>query len=224
MKMNEQPIYIEWTGSAFGFVGRSIYQRALYPLKSFLQSMITDQMVIQKSGLLVAKMKTPGSFIDNVMQVMFGWKRAKLKEGVTGQVLQIGTDEDIETLNMQNLDKAFSTARTNVIKNIATACGMPASIIGQETLTEGFGEGAEDAKKEAAYLEYLREDMQSAYAFLDRIVMRKAWTSEFYDTLIPLYPRLKPYDTWLYECIHSFKATWPNILVERIQKKAKSKT
>ena len=222
VKMNEQPIYIEWTGSAFGFVGRSIYQRALYPLKTFLQTMITDQMVVQKSGLLVAKMQTPGNFIDNVMQTMFGWKRGKLKEGSTGQVLQIGIGEEIETLNMQNLDKAFSAARTNVIKNIATACGMPASIIGQETLTEGFGEGSEDAKKEASYLEYLREDMQPAYAFLDRVVMRKAWTPEFYDTLKPLYPRLKPYDTWLYECIHAFKTTWPNLLVEPDSEKSKT--
>lgn len=222
VKMNEQPIYIEWTGSAYGFVGRSVYQRALYPLKTFLQSMVTDQLVVQKCGLIVAKMKMPGSFINNVMQSMFGAKRAKIKEGVTGQVLQIGVDEQIETLNMQNLDKAFNTARMNVIKNIATACGMPASIIGQETMAEGFGEGSEDAKKEVAYLEYIREDMQPAYKFLDRIVMRKAWTREFYETLKTHYKELPPFETWLHDCIHSFKATWPNLLTEPDSEKSKT--
>lgn len=222
VKMNEQPIYIEWTGSAFGFVGRSVYQRALYPLKTFLQTMITDQMVVQKSGLLVAMMEGPGAIINRVMQNMFGAKRAKLKEGSTGQVLQIGVNEKIETLNMQNLDKAFNAARTNVIKNIATACGMPASIIGQETLTEGFGEGTEDAKKEVAYLEYLREDMQPAYDFLDRIVMRKAWTLDFYESLRKEYRGLKPYETWLHDCIHSFTATWPNLLTEPDSEKSKA--
>jgi len=33
--MNESPIYIDYVSSGFGFVGRSVYQRALFPLKSF---------------------------------------------------------------------------------------------------------------------------------------------------------------------------------------------
>ena len=43
--MNEDPIYIEYTSSAFGYTGRSVYPRALLPLKSFVQSMITDDLV-----------------------------------------------------------------------------------------------------------------------------------------------------------------------------------
>jgi hypothetical protein len=135
--------------------------------------MITDQMVVQKSGLVVYKAKAPGSFIDNLMQAFFGAKRSAIKQGVTGQVLSIELEEAIETLNMQNLDKAFMSARGNILKNIASAAGMPASIIMQETLTEGFGEGTEDAKKEAEYLDYIRSDMDPAYAFLDRICQRK---------------------------------------------------
>ena len=63
--MNEQPIYIEFTASAFGFVGRSVYQRALFPMRTLLQSLITDQYVTQKVGLLIAKMVTPGPVINN---------------------------------------------------------------------------------------------------------------------------------------------------------------
>jgi len=33
-----------YTQAAFGFVGRSVYQRPLYPLKSFVQTMITDDL------------------------------------------------------------------------------------------------------------------------------------------------------------------------------------
>ncbi|MGH7715520.1 MAG: anti-CBASS protein Acb1 family protein, partial [Vulcanimicrobiaceae bacterium] len=224
VKMHEQPLYIEWSPSAFGFVGRSVYQRPLYALKTFLQSMITDQMVTRKAGLLVAKMESPGSAIDNVMQAFFGLKRSKIKEGVTNEVLQVGIEESIETLNMQNLDKAASFARTNVLKNVATACGMPASLIAQETLTEGFGEGTEDAKKEAGYLDYVRLDMQPSYDFVDRIVMRKAWTQEFYETLFPDYPeyKTKPFHTSLHEWMRAFSATWPNLLVEPDSEKAKT--
>jgi len=224
VKMHEQPLYIEWSASAFGFVGRSIYQRALYPLKTFLQTMITDQMVTQKAGLLVAKMQTPGSFIDNVMQSMFGWKRGAIKTGVTGQVLQIGVEEEIETLNMMNLDKAAEFARNNVLKNIASAAGMPASIVNNETLTEGFGEGTEDAKKEARYLNYVREDAQPAYDFMDRIVMRKAWTPEFYEALKADYPEYKKveFETAIHDWMRAFKATWPNLLTEPDSEKSKT--
>jgi len=220
-KMNEQPIYIQWTPSAYGFVGRSVYQRALYPMKTFLQTMITDQMVTQKAGLLVAKMASPGSFIDNIMGTMFGWKRGTIKQGVTGQVLSIGVDESVETLNMMNLDKAAAFARSNALRNIASAAGMPASIVTKETLAEGFGEGSEDAKEKARYINFVREDMAPAYAFMDRIVQRKAWTPEFYETLKADYPELKPYETWLHECMHSFTAVWPNYLIEPDSEKSK---
>lgn len=223
-KLHEQALYIEWSSSAYGFVGRSIYQRALFPLKTFLQTQITDQMVTQKAGLLVYKATSPGSFIDNVMATMFGWKRGRIKAGVTGQVLQIGETEELETLNMQNLDKAAAFARDNCLKNIATAAGMPAAIVNNETLAEGFGEGTEDAKTIARFLDYIRQDMGPAYAFVDRIVQRKAWTPAFYESLGADYPeyREKPFDTAIHEWTSAFTAIWPNLLTEPDSEKAKN--
>lgn len=222
--LNEDPLYIEWSTSAFGFVGRSVYQRALFPMKTFVQTMVTDQMVTQKAGLLVAKMQTPGSFIDNVMQSMFGWKRTQIKAGVTNQVLSIGIEEGIETLNMMNLEGPARFARENCIKNIASAAGMPASIIAQETLTEGFGEGSEDAKKEASYLNDVREGMEPAYAFLDRLVQRIAWTKDFYAALSRDYPEYRSvaYETALHDWMRAFSASWPNVLIEPESEKAKA--
>jgi len=223
-KLNEDPIYIEWSNSAFGFVGRSVYQRALYPMKTFVQSMVTDQMVTQKAGLLVAKMKTPGSFIDGLMQSFFGWKRQQIKAGVTNQVLSIGLEEDVEALRLEHLEPAARFARENCIKNIASAAGMPASIIAQETLTEGFGEGSEDAKKEASYLNDVREELEPVYAFMDRLVQRIAWTEEFYRSLHADYPeyRRMPFATALHDWQRLFRATWPNILIEPESEKAKA--
>ncbi len=221
-KMNEQPIFIEWSNTAFGFVGRSVYQRALYPMKSFLQSLITDQMVVQKAGLLIYNAESPGSAIDNLMLKIAGWKRQQIKSGVGGQVAQIGIEEKIETLNMQNLDGAFGMARTNILKNIAAAAGMPASIVTKETLAEGFGEGSEDAKEKARYINYIREDMAPAYAFMDRIVQRKAWTEDFYESLKVDYPELPPFERWLHEAMRAFSAEWPNYLIEPDSEKSKN--
>lgn len=213
--MNEQPVYIEWTSSAFGFVGRSVYQRALYPLKSFIQSMITDNAVTEKAALLVAKMKSPGSIIDQQARSWFGFKRQTIQGSKTGNVVGIGIDESIESVDLKNLKDAAEFARNNILKNIATAADMPASLINQETMAEGFGEGSEDAKNIARYIDGLRIEMNPLYKFFDAIVQHRAWTEDFYKSMQRKYPEKYSgveYITAFTEWKNSFKATWPNLL------------
>ena len=221
--MNEQPIYIEWTNSAFGFVGRSVYQRALYPLKSFVQTMITDDAVAQKAALLVAKMKSPGSVIDQNARSWFGFKRQVIKGAVTGNVVSIGIDESIESINLQNLRDAAEFSRENILKNIATSAGMPASIVNQETLTAGFGEGENDMKLIAQYISFLRGNMAEIYEWFDEICMYRAWSKEFYLSMQAKYPDQYggvPYETAFYAWKNAFRAVWPNFMAETDSKKA----
>jgi hypothetical protein len=222
--LNESPIYISWTNSAFGFVGRSVYQRALYPLKTYIQTMITDQAVAEKAALLVMKMKSPGSVIDQRARNWFGFKRQALKGAKTGNVISIGIDEGIESVDLKNLKDAAEFSRNNCIKNISTAAKMPASMLYQETLTEGFGEGSEDAKIIARFIARMRIEMNPAYRFMDRIVMRRAWSPEFYKTLQRKYAEYQriPYETAFYEWQNAFTATWPNLLVEPDSEKIKT--
>jgi hypothetical protein len=222
--LNESPIYIEWTNSAFGFVGRSVYQRALYPLKTYIQTMITDQAVAEKAALLVMKMKSPGAVIDQRARQWWVFKRQALKGAKTGNVISIGIDENIESVDLKNLRDAAEFSRNNCIKNIATAAKMPASMLYQETLTEGFGEGSEDAKIIARFIDRMRIEMTPAYRFMDEIVMRRAWSPKFYETIQRKYPEYQsvPYETAFYDWKNAFTATWPNLLVEPDHEKIKS--
>lgn len=222
--MNENPIYIAYTGSAFGFVGRSVYQRALFPLKSFVQSMVTDDMVTRKAGLLIAMLKSVGSITDRLIQRFAGIKRSLLQAGATNNVLSIDNDEKIETLNMQNTDNAMTTARTNILKNIATAADMPAMLLENETMTEGFGEGTEDAKHIARYIKRFREEMDPLYRWFDNIVMYRAWTPEFYETIQAEFPAeygKMSYRQAFFQWVNSFSANWPNLLEEPDSEKIK---
>ncbi len=223
--MNEQPVYIEWSNSAFGFVGRSVYQRALYPLKSYIQTMITDQSVTEKAALLIAKLKSPGSVIDQRARSFFGFKREAIKGAKTGNVVSIGIDENVESVDLKNLRDAAEFARNNILKNIATAANMPASMINLETLAEGFGEGTEDAKNIAAFIDTIRMEMRPLYKFFDEIVMRRAWNPEFYASMQRKYPEQygdMPYETAFYAWKNAFKATWPNLLTEPDSEKVKT--
>jgi hypothetical protein len=214
--LNEAPIYIDYTQSAFGFVGRSVYQRALFPLKSFVNTLVTDDMVVRKVGVLVAKMKPAGSIVTSLMMAAAAIKRSLLKEAQTDNVISISPDEDIESLNLQNLDAPYAMARRNIIENIATAEDMPAKILLQETFAEGFGEGTEDAKYVARYIDRTRIQMQPLYNYFDPIIQRRAWNPEFYKTVQKKYPEYEdvPYNTAFYRWANSFKANWPSLLTE----------
>lgn len=215
--LNEEPIYIAYSVSAYGFVGRSVYQRAFYPLKSFIQTMVTDNLVSLKAGVLVAKLQSPSSAVDGIMDTLFGVKRQFIKEAEVGNVISIGADENIESLNLQNIDNSSRQARKNILDNIATAADMPATILNQETFAEGFGEGTEDAKRVAQYVDRLRVWMQPLYEYFDQVVMYRAWNPEFYKTIQSQFPEKYgkvAYTQAFYDWKNSFVAVWPNLLRE----------
>lgn len=221
---NGPPLYLEWSPSAYSFGGRSVFVACLYPMKSFIQTMICDDMVTRKAGLLVAFMKATGSIVNALQQAAASIKRFLLKSGATGEVLGVTTEDRIESLDLQNIDKAMVTARSNIIKNIATAVPMPARLIEQEAFAEGFGEGVEDTKEIIRYTEEIRGEMQPLYDFTDTICQHVAWSPEFLETLRAKYPEIysrRSDAEMFYSLKNNFKATWPNLLEEPESEKAK---
>lgn len=215
--MNEEPIYIAYTDSGFGFTGRSVYQRALFPLKSFIKTMIADDMIATKNGLLVQKLQSPGSVVNKIMQAAAAMKRVLLKAAHIGQVMTIGVDEDVATLNMQNVDGAGTFARGNILKNAATAGDMPAKLLENETMIGGMAEGTEDAKQIAKYIDGVRVDLKPDYDWFDNIVRYRAWMSPaFYKRIQETYPDYQKltHEAAFTEWCRAFAATWPSFLIE----------
>lgn len=224
MQMNEMPIYLGYSSSAFGYVGRSVYQRALYPLKTFLQTMVADDMLANKVGVLIAKLRMAGGIIDKVQQAMAGLKRDILQEARNKNVISISTEESIESLSLQNMDAPLALVRKHSLENVALASGTPAKLLTQESFAEGFGEGIEDAKHIADAIDGLREDMRPLYEFFDKIVQHRAWNPAFYKTIQKRFP--EEYGSVAYEAafptwVNSFVATWPSLLKEPDSEKVK---
>jgi hypothetical protein len=139
-------------------------------------------------------------------------------------VLSIDTEESIETLNMQNVDGAGGYSRGNILKDIATAADMPAVLINQETMVEGFGEGTEDAKNIARWVDGERIKMNPLYDYLDKVTMRRAWNEEFYATIQAQFPEYKnvSYKQAFYKWANSFRTEWPSLLTEPDSEKSKT--
>ena len=223
--MNEQPIYISYTGSSYGYVGRSKYQRALYPLKSFIQSMITDDLVQEKAGLLVAKMRQPSSIVDKLMQKAADVKRQLLKNARSGNVFSLDLDESVESINLTQISEPMTVSRNNIIENIALAADVPASMLTGDSFAKGLNEGGEDAKKEMRYIDTVRESMNGLYAFMDKICMRLAWTPEFYDNIVQKFQNDyggMTFDAAFYKWSNSFEAKWPDLIEEREETRLKA--
>ncbi|HHT0502701.1 TPA: anti-CBASS protein Acb1 family protein [Raoultella ornithinolytica] len=219
---NEDPIYLAYNPAAFGFSGRSVYQRALYPLKSFIQTMRTDDMVAVKGGLLVTKIKGPSSVVNNMMLKLSGIKRMMLKRGKTGEVLQIGESDNIESIDLSNLEKPLDSARKHILENVAAAADMPAIILNSETFAQGFGEGTEDARAVAVYIDNIREWLEQLYAFFIRVCQYRAWSIEFFQSLRSDLPELKnTYSVYFASWINNFEYRWPPSLKEPESEKVK---
>jgi hypothetical protein len=221
---NGTPIYLSYQASAFGFTGRSVFLRALYPLKSFIQSMITDDLVTFKSGLIISKMKPAGSIVNRVMSSVAGIKRTYLQQGGTGNVLSIDIDEEISSIDLNNTGLAMTTARDNIIANIAAASDVPAMLLKDEAFTQGFGEGTEDAKAIVQYIHGIREDMASLYKFFDKIVMHRAWNEEFFNAVKNKFPETygsMTYETAFYFWKDKFTVEWESLMEEPESDKVK---
>ncbi|MDZ8936327.1 DUF1073 domain-containing protein [Escherichia coli] len=222
VQQNEDPIYLAYNSAAFGFTGRSVYQRALFPLKSFIQTMRTDDMVAVKGGLLVTKIKGPSSVVNNMMQKLSGIKRMMLKRGKTGEVLQIGDSDNIESIDLSNLEKPLDSARKHILENVAAAADMPAIILNSETFAQGFGEGTEDARAVAVYIDNIRKWLDQLYAFFIRVCQYRAWSIEFFQSLRADFPELKnTYSLYFASWINNFEYRWPPSLKEPDSEKVK---
>ncbi len=229
---NGTAIYLDYQSSAFSFSGRSIFLRALYPLKSFLQSMQVDDMVSLKAGLLIAKVQQNGSTVDALMEYATGKKRDFVKEGRTGQVLSIGPDESIESIDLQNIDGAMSVARDNIIANIASASDVPAILLKDESFAKGLASGEQDMVAVVQYIDGIREQLAPAHAYMDRICRYIAWNEEFFQALQNEFPGElggQSYHAWFYRMCDLFSAEWPSLIktsdtevVDRNAKKLKA--
>jgi hypothetical protein len=221
--LNGNPVYLAYSNSAFGYVGRSVYQPVLYPLKSFVQSMLTDDMVLRKAGVIVVKMKSAGSITDGIMQRIAGLKRNFIREARTDNVISVGHEDDVASLDLTNLAEVVTVARKNVLENIAAGARMPAQLLNSETFADGFGEGSEDAKAVARYVDRIRMELRLVYEYFDDICMTRAWTPEFYKTIQAEFPEYKgvSYTKAYYDWRNNFAATWPSLLTEPDSEKVK---
>lgn len=211
--MNEGPEYLDYEGSAYGYSGRSSFRRCVYPLRSYLETQVANNQVAHKAGVIIAKIKQASSTANQMMKVFSSRKAETLKFSSNENVITIDKDEEITSLNLQNVDGSLHGVRQSILEDIAAAATMPAQILKAETLAQGFGEGTEDAKQIAQYVARMRRWLKPVYDFCDAVTMRRAWNPAFIRTMKEKNPEEygnKSEETIFREWQASFVAQWPS--------------
>lgn len=218
------PIYLEFQNSAFGFTGRSVFQRCLYPLKSYISTMVANNLVAQKAGVLVAKVEQNGTIANGLMALANRAKRGMLKDAKTGGVINIGPSDNVESLNLQNVDGALKTSRDNIIADIAAAADVPAQLVREEAFAQGFSDGKEDSKAISQYIDGIRQAIQPVLNYFEQIVMYIAWNQEFYEALRNEFPDIitEDFETTFYRWKREFRAEWQELVEESPDARRKS--
>ncbi|HGJ5860610.1 MAG TPA: anti-CBASS protein Acb1 family protein [Arsenophonus nasoniae] len=221
---NGSPIYLEYQNSAYGYTGRSVFLRSLYPLRSYLKTMEANEVIAEKTALIVAKTAQNSSVISGVMQKLGAIKRGFVKSGKNGNVLQIGKEDSIESLNMTNVDGPLSLSRDNIISDIASGSDIPAILLKEEAFTHGFGEGTEDSKAISQYIDGVRQEIDPVMKYFEELIQHIAWTEDFFDTLKNEYPDVftDDYETTFYQWKDEFTASWQELVEESPNKRRES--
>lgn len=218
------PIYLKFQNSTFGFTGRSVFQRVLYPMKSYIGTMEANDLVSQKAGVLVAKTVQNGSIMNGIKQMASSAKRAMVKIARTGGVISIGDKDSIESLNLQNIDGALNAARDNIISDIASGSDVPAILIKEEAFSKGWSDGAEDSKAISQYIDGVRQQIEPVVDYFEKLVQYIAWNEDFFTALKGDYPDIitEDYKTTFYQWRREFTATWQELVEESPDKRRES--
>lgn len=218
---NGTPIYLEYQSSAFGFTGRSVFQRVLYSMKSYIGTMVANDLVSQKAGVLVAKVAQNGSVMNGIMAAATGKKREFVKEARNKGVISIGQNDAIESLNLQNIDKALTTSRDSIISDISSGSDVPAILIKEEAFSQGWSEGAEDSKAISQYIDGVRQLIEPVMDYFEHLVQYIAWSEDFHTSLKNDFPDIitEDYHTTFYRWRREFTAKWQELVEEAPDKR-----
>lgn len=190
----EQAEWLEYQSTGYGFLARSVFYRSFPLLKQYLRLKIAEVKLATKLAVLVIKTENTGNVLDRFMEKINIIKKAKVTNANVFEDLIIGREDDVKSMDLKDAQGMLEELRKNCLIDIATSAGnMPASLLRNESLAAGSGDGTHDKEKEDLYFIETQKSMKESYAFVDDIVMRAVWTRGFVEWLKATQPRYAKY-------------------------------
>ena len=179
---NGTPMYLQYSNSGFNYGGRSVYENQIPVIRVWAQTLRSMGRMGNRASGIFAFFRNLRKGGANVAAASHSLELVKSVDATGGVAL--GSEDKIEfptTSGIGDLD----TLMSRIEREIVTASDTPLSILLDERLANGFGNGSEDYKQLVQDLKSYRERyIRPLYTFSDIIVAAKAFTPEFLSEVI----------------------------------------
>lgn len=180
--MNGIPMYLQYQSSAFAYSGRSVFENQLPIIRVWAQTLRSMGRMADRASAVYAffrEFKKGGLSANAAKQSLECVKSISETGGVA-----MGSDDRIDfptTGGIGDLDQLMQ----RIEREVVTASDTPLSVLLDERLANGFGNGTEDFKTIIQDINEFRENyVKPLYDFSDTFVMWRAFDNAFLSEII----------------------------------------
>ena len=186
----EDPNYLQYESSAYGFVSASILKRALPALQQYLRLRIAETLLTKKVASFVIKQDVKQSVYEKISETINSFKRSKVEDLTGGDAITIGIDDSIESFDLANSSQTINALDELNMNSLASSTGWQASYLKHSMLSTGFADGSNDAAQIDKMLYSVQRFTKELFEWIDDILFYIAWTDGFIDEIANQSPDL----------------------------------
>lgn len=179
---NGQPMYLQYTGSNFTYGGRSVFENMIPIIRAWAEN-------LQAMGRIGKRASSFFAFLRNLKKGGMSVQSAQASLEIVKSVGDVGavalsSEDRIEAPTTGGIGD-LDTLMARIEKEVAIASDTPLSVLLDERLANGFGNGTEDFKAIVQDLNSYREKViRPLYDFADPFILWKAFDRPFCEGLI----------------------------------------
>lgn len=211
---NDMTFYLRWVTSTFNWGSTSIYQNMVALIKSWNRCVLALERIATKAGALVVKSRD-GSVLNAVTLNAAKRTLNLIRNLQNDGAASVEKDTDIEFFSLTGVGEVDAIIEQMNSLILMALSDTPASLLLDKELARGFSDGREDMKSLLIAVDsFRRNSLSPLYAFLDKIMLSKAFNDSFLNTLKEKYPQdlnNTPNSVLREEIMASYKFTWGNL-------------
>ena len=222
--MNGIPMYLQYSGSSYSYGGRSVYENQLPIIRAWAKTLRSMGRISDRASGIYAFFSR---FKKGGLEAHAAQKSLELVKTLsdTGGVA-MGADDRVEvptTSGIGDLEQLMQ----RIEREVVTASDTPLSVLLDERLANGFGNGTEDFKTIIQDIDaYRNQYLRPLYEFSDIFVMWRAFTKPFLKKIIAENPEYQGYTptSLRMELINNFSFEFGNLYPASKKEKAETKS
>lgn len=169
---NDIPMYLRWIPSTYSWGSPSVFENMKSLIKSWNRCVIALERMATKAGSIIVKHRD-GAVLNSMAVKAAEITLEQIRNMQNDGIASLEKDANIELFNLTGVEVVDSIIeQMNKLIMLALA-DTPSSVLLDNNLAQGFGEGSEDMKAVLMSTDYFREKtLAPLFRFLDFYCLR----------------------------------------------------